>query len=188
MKNALILHGSGNNSKGNWYPWLRVKLEQKGWKVWVPDLPSPDYPDIDEWRSLVLSNKKWRFNKESVIIGHSAGATLVLGLLQEMPSEIKIDKAIFVAGFVQLTTLPKVNKIMKGLLKKPFKWEKIKKSCSNFYFIHSDNDRYQCGIKQGKIMQDHLGGNLIIKSGEDHFNLETSPKYKKFPFLLGLLK
>lgn len=188
MKNAIILHSSHNNSKGNWIPWLKKELEKRNQKIWTPDLPNAEYPDVDKWVDYIFSNKEWQFDKESVIIGHSAGATAILGLLQKLRKEIKIDKAILVAGLVKLTTLPKINKIAKGLLKKPFDYKKIKNSSKNFYFIHSDNDRYQCDIKQGKIMQKKLGGKLIVRPGEDHFNLETSPKYKKLPLLLEILE
>jgi len=70
----------------------------------------------------------------------------------------------------------------------PFNWEKIKKSCTKFYFIHSDKDPYDCGEDQGKILQAHLGGELIVKKGEGHFNLEKGPQYKKFPLLVALVK
>lgn len=63
----------------------------------------------------------------------------------------------------------------------------IKKSARRFYFIHSNNDQYQCGEEQGKIMKQNLGGELIIKTGEGHFNLEKSPGYKQFPLLLELI-
>lgn len=188
MKNSLILHGSGNNSQGNWFPWLRDELEKRGWEVWAPDLPNADYPDIDEWSDFVLASTEWEFNQESVIIGHSAGATLILGLLQRLPANVKIDTAILVAGLAQFPSLPEVNELIKGLFKHPFDWEKIKTSCENFYFVHSGNDRYGCGIKQGKIMKSHLGGELILRSDEDHFNLETSSKYKQFPLILEILE
>lgn len=36
-------------------------------------------------------------------------------------------------------------------------------------------------------MQKKLGGELIIKPGEGHFNLEMDQRYNEFPFLLGLV-
>ena len=68
------------------------------------------------------------------------------------------------------------------------KIQKIKESAQEFYFIHSDNDPYECGEEQGKIMHKHLGGKLIIKPGEGHFNLERSEGYKQFPFILELIE
>src|SRR3990167_7235550 len=105
MKNALILHGAGNNSQGNWFPWLKKELEKKGYKVWVPDLPNSDVPDVDSWLATIFANKDWKFNKESIIIGHSAGSTCILRLFEKLPSDIKINKAILVAGVVGLGTI-----------------------------------------------------------------------------------
>lgn len=187
MKNALILHGAGNNSQGNWFPWLKKKLESIGYKVWVPDLPDSGTPDKEKWLDAVFSNKSWDFNEESVLIGHSAGATLILRTLENLPENIKIGKAILVAGPANMGTMPEYFKYKKSLVSQPFNWKKIKKSCTEFYFVHSDKDPYDCGEEQGKILQDHLGGELIVKKGEGHFNLEKGPQYKKFPLILKLL-
>ena len=184
MKNALILHGADNNSSGNWFPWLKKVLVKKGYKVWLPDLPNSDNPDPDIWTKFIVSNKDWEFNKQTIIIGHSAGATLILRLLEQLPDSIKIKKAIMVAGYVELGTLPQYFKYKRKIVKKFFNWNKIRKACIQFVFIHSDNDKYQCGQEQGKIMQKNLGGKLIIKPGEGHFNLESGKKYKQFPGLV----
>lgn len=84
MKNVLILHGAGNNSKGNWFSWLRKTLEEKGSKVWSPDLPNSDHPDQDVWTDFIFSNKEWEFNDDSIIVGHSAGATVILRILEKL--------------------------------------------------------------------------------------------------------
>lgn len=187
MKNALILHGMANNHTGNWFPWLKKELEKQGYKVWVPDLPNADMPEKNAWLNTVFSNKEWVFDKDSVIIGHSAGSTLILRILEELPENVKINKAVLVAGFTNLSTNPEWFSFRRSLAGEPFKWDKIKKSCEHFYFVCSDNDRYQCGVDQAKIMQEHLGGEVILKKGQDHFNLEKGPQYKKFPELLKLI-
>lgn len=187
MKKALILHGAANNSGGNWFPWLKQELESKGYFVWLPDLPDSDEPLVDKWLDFIFSNKTWSFDKDTVLIGHSAGATLILRILERLSDGCSINKAILVSGVVELGDKVETFPYKRSLVKDPFNWEKIKDSAKFFYFVHSDNDPYQCGIDQGKIMQRHLGGQLILKPGEGHFNLERSPEYKKFPFLLELL-
>jgi len=187
MKNALILHGAGNNSQGNWFPWLKKELEKKGYKVWSPDLPNSDEPILKDWLETIFSNKDWQSNEDSIIIGHSAGATLILRILEKLPEGKQINKALLVAGVVELGTKPEFFQYKRGVVEKPFNWQKIKKSAKQFFFICSDNDPYQCGDDQGKIMHKHLGGKLIIKPGESHFNLEKGEQYKQFPFILELL-
>jgi predicted alpha/beta hydrolase family esterase len=157
MKNALILHSAGNNSQGNWFSWLKEALEKKVYKVWSPDLPNSDEPKQEDWLKTIFSNKDWQLNEDSVIVGHSAGATLILRILEGLPEGKQINKAILVAGVVELGTKPEFFQYKRSLVEKPFNWEKIKKSAKEFYFVCSDNDPYECGADQGKIMQKHFG-------------------------------
>lgn len=187
MKNALILHGAGNNSLGNWFPWLKLELEKKGYQVFSPNLPNTDTPVLKDWSEAVFSNKNFEFNSETIMIGHSSGATLILRILEQQPKNIKINKAILVAGFINKGTIKEYFQYKVDLLKTPFNWGKIKSSCSEFYFICSDNDKYQCGQEQSRVMHENLGGKLILKSGQGHFNLEVSEDYRQFPFLLELI-
>lgn len=187
MKNVLILHGAGNNSQGNWFPWLKRTLEEKGYKVWSPDLPNSDTPVLKDWLDTVFSNKEWELNEESIIVGHSSGATLILRILEDLPEGIKINKAILVAGFIDKGEFPQFYKYKVDLLKTPFDWNKIKNSCKEFYFIASDNDPYDCGIRHSEIMQEKLDGKLIIRKGEGHFNLEMGVKYKQFSEILDYI-
>lgn len=76
MKNASIFHGTGENSNSVWFPWTKEQLEKRGYKVWVPELPDSDRPDLKRWLPFAL--KIGFFNNDSILIGHSAGATLIL--------------------------------------------------------------------------------------------------------------
>lgn len=188
MKNAIILHGAGSNSQGNWFPWLKNALEKRGYLVWVPDLPNSDIPMREAWLDTIFANKEWKFTSESIIIGHSAGATCILRLLEKLPDRVRIKKSILVAGPVELGTKQEYFQYKEDLVKDPFDWDKIKNSCDTFYFVHSDNDQYQCGIDQGKILHQHLGGKIVFRPGERHFNLESGIQYKKFPLLINLIE
>lgn len=184
MKNVLILHGAGNNSKGNWFPWLKEEVEKKGNIAWVPDLPNSEHPDKKAWLDTIFLNKQWVFDSESIIVGHSAGATCILRVLEQLPGGVKIDKAILVAGPMTLGSKPEIFKYKESLVGGGFDWKKIKDSCEKFYLFYSDNDPYDCGINEGKEIQSYIGGEMFFKSGEGHFNLEKGPQYKQFPEVL----
>ncbi len=186
MKNALILHGAGNNSQGNWFPWLAGELRSLGYKVWSPDLPNSDEPIQKDWLETIFSNKEWEFNEESTIVGHSAGATLILRILENLPEPIQINKAIMVACPVKVGANPAYAPYKRDLVKTPFNWDKIQKSAKKHIFIYSNNDPYECGSENGDVIREHMQAEFIIKPEEGHFNLEKGPQYKQLPLVLEL--
>ena len=104
MKNALILHGTGGDSKENWFQWLKKELESKGYKVWVPDLPGADKPNIRNYNQYLLDN--WSFDDETVMVGHSSGAVSILGLLNIFPKDKNLFQIIF---FPPVQSLPNLS-------------------------------------------------------------------------------
>ena len=91
VKNALILHGTDADHTHNWFPWLQKELETLGYELWVPNLPSADHPNIKRYNQFLLNYRgpsgtspiNWKFDEESIIIGHSSGAVEILGLLND---------------------------------------------------------------------------------------------------------
>src|SRR3989338_6643777 len=101
MKNALILHGTDfrktlNQRNNNWFPWLKMHIEALGYNVYLPELPEAWHPDAERYYKFLI--EKFDFNKESVIIGHSSGAAAILGILDRLPSNVRISTAIMVAS------------------------------------------------------------------------------------------
>lgn len=184
MKNALILHGTGGNSKENWFGWLKKQLEDDGWQVWVPDLPQADKPNIERYNQYLLTNTKLQLNKDSIIIGHSSGAVAILGLLEALPDNIAIDTCYLVGAFKDDLNW----EALEELFLKPFNFEKIKTKAKRFVFIHSDNDPY-CPLEHAKYLSAKLGGELIIVPGQKHFSVGTMGEaYTKFPLLLEKIR
>ncbi len=182
MRNALILHGTGGSSKINWFPWLKTELEGRGWKVWVPDLPGADTPNIKRYNKFIFSSD-WDFNSDSVLVGHSSGAVAILGILQNLPESTIVDTVILIGSFKNNLG----QDALSGLFEEPFEFEKIKKHARRFVLIHSDNDPY-CPLEHAEYLSKCLDGELIIKPGQKHFSIGTGgPAYKEFPLILDIL-
>jgi len=183
MKNALILHGTGGSPYINWFQWLKKELEKLGYKVWVPQLPKSDKPNIARYNKFLLS-KDFDFNKETIIIGHSSGAVAILGLLEDLPNSVKINSVYLVAPFINDLGW----KELKELFQNPFDFMKIKTKANKFIYFHSDNDPY-IPLDQPKYLFSKTGGEFVLISGQKHFSIFTSGiKYKKFPELLAKIK
>ena len=183
MKNALILHGTNGNSQHNWFPWLQKELERAGYKVWTPDLPKADTPNIKRYNKFLLEENDWEFNRESIFIGHSSGAVAIFGLLQALPSDVSVDTCYLVGSFKDNLDWD----VLDGLFEEPFDFDLIKKKAKKFVFIHSDDDPY-CPLDHAEYLAEKLDGELIVKPGQKHFSLSTyGEEYRKFPVLRDLV-
>lgn len=181
MKNAVILHGTDGEPTHNWFPWLRRELEAQGYKVWVPQLPDADRPDIGRYNAFLFS-QGWEFDADTVLIGHSSGAVAILGLIEALPDRVQINTAILVGAFTGHLD----REELKGM-DKPFDFEKLRTRAKRFVLVHSDNDRY-CPLAHAEFLAEKLGGELIVKPGQDHFSVGTAgEQYREFPLLLEIL-
>lgn len=186
MKTAILLHGTMADSKSNWLQWLKSELENRGFKVWVPDLPNAELPSLVEWADYILDNCPFEINEETTLVGHSSGAVAVVVLAQDFTH--KIHQIISVGVYKDLEYLHEVVKFHANdrFFDIPFNFEKIKQNCDNIVFIHSDDDPY-CPLSHAEYMANKTAGKLVVIPGQGHFNLDKSPDYKKFPALLDQL-
>ncbi|MEI6850695.1 MAG: alpha/beta hydrolase [Candidatus Saccharibacteria bacterium] len=182
MTRFLILHGTDGSPEINWFMWLKGVLIGKGYEVWLPQLPNSDKPNAKIYNDFILSNSKFIFDENTILIGHSSGAVEILSLLQNLPESSKVTASILVSAFKDSLGWNSLN----GLFKEPFNFELIKKHCDNFIFIHSDNDPY-CPIEHAEYLAKQTDGKLIKFEGQGHFNTELGPGYKQFPQLLEII-
>jgi len=181
MKNAIIIHGTSCTPNSFWYPSIKKFLENKSYKVWVPQLPDADNPNLKLQLPFILGGE---FTSETILMGHSAGCPLILSILENI--KIKIHKAILVAGYSYPTGKEKKPQL---ILQKKYYWNKIKRNVKDIIFINSDNDPWGCDDEQGYFMFKKLGGTLIIREGKGHMGSMTfNQPYKNFPLLEKLLE
>lgn len=181
MKNAIILHGTGETPESFWYRHIQANLTSYR-RVWLPQLPDKDKPTLKKQVPFVYQNGD--FSGEITIIAHSAGVPLALSVIEGLDTKVK--QVILVAGFVEPLKDGKDGPNL--ILQKNYNWEKIKSNVDDIILIHSDNDPWGCDYKQGIKMFEKLGGKLIIMHNQGHFGSNTfNQPYKEFSFLLKLV-
>ncbi len=180
MKWAVILHGTASTSQNNWFPWLKTELEKLGYEVWVPDLPDAEQPNIDTYNKFLLSSG-WDFN-DNLIIGHSSGSVAILGLLQALPENVKIDTAILIGTFRGNLDRDDLKDVDVS-----YDYKKIKSKAKQFIVIHSDNDPY-CPLDGAEWVAGQLGAKVTLIPGQQHFSSHLDPKYVKFPEIVEIIK
>lgn len=140
MKNVIIFHGTSSTPNSFWFPYQKTKLEKKGYQVTVPALAEADTPDLKNWLPAAL---KESINEQTVLIGHSAGAPLILSILENI--NLKITQAILVAGYAR----PKgKDKNPEAILQNQYNWQIIRSHVKDLIFINSDNDPWAVMISK----------------------------------------
>ena len=72
MKTAFIFHGTAGYPEENWFPWLREKLQSRGYTIFVPQFPTPEGQSLETWLR-VLDDYKQHITEDTIMIGHSLG-------------------------------------------------------------------------------------------------------------------
>ena len=178
--NFFIIHGIYGHPEENWLPWLKKELEKKGYEVIVPKFPTPIGQSLDSWLKVI---KKYddNINQDTVLIGHSIGATFILDYLEQAEKEIRA--AILVAGWHEVLE-NEYSKLNKTFVNKKFAWMKIAENCKQLIVIGSDNDEYVPEDVTRRLAFNLDAELHIIKNG-GHFNSKAG--FDKFPQLLEII-
>ncbi|GIW60794.1 MAG: hypothetical protein KatS3mg087_1860 [Patescibacteria group bacterium] len=175
MKRAALLHGTDVNPDELWFPWLKSQLEERGYSVYAPVLPSNHTPNRHVYNDF-LRNSGWDF-EDNIIIGHSSGATTLLSLLLEewFP---KTKAAVLVGTFLNERLLKKASpdwydpSQFTDLFADSYDPERIKNKAKKFVFVHSDDDPY-CDIADAQTLCNEVHGTLITIPGGGHLALSS---------------
>ncbi|GHU08673.1 hypothetical protein FACS189431_5350 [Alphaproteobacteria bacterium] len=176
----VILHGTEGTPESNWFPWLRKELEKRGHEVFVPKLPTPENQSVEKWCEALQKQTPWVFGKDTVLIGHSCGATYMLNILNRDRPE-PIVASIFVSGFLHDLGNEHFDKLNHTFTHQDFDFTQIKKYAGETFVFAGDNDPY-VPMSETEELTKKLGVKPnVIKNG-GHLNSEFG--YMEFPELL----
>ncbi|WP_199524025.1 alpha/beta hydrolase [Micromonospora craterilacus] len=175
-RRAIIFHGTGANPDICWYPWLAGRLAARGYAVEVPHYPGINVEPIATFLPKMLNGH--RFDEDTVLVGHSGGAALLLALLQHV--DVTVAQAILVAGYC---TPPNTKE--EPVLQQGYDWATIRSHVRDIYFINSRKDPYGCDDRQGRVMFERLGGTQVVRD-DGHFGDYNQP-YERFELLDRLI-
>jgi uncharacterized protein len=175
-RNVIIFHGTGANPDVVWYPWLARQLSGRGYAVEIPHYPGINVEPVAALLPTVLASH--RFDGNTVLVGHSGGAALILAILEHI--EATVAQAILVAGY---STRP--NTADEPVLQDRYDWAAIRAHVRDPYFINSRRDPYGCDEHQGRAMFERIGGTQIVRD-DGHFGDHDQP-YPEFPLLDHLI-
>jgi predicted alpha/beta hydrolase family esterase len=164
VKRAFLIHGWEGHPEEGWRPWLRDRLEESEFDVFVPAMPDTNHPKMNTWIDH-LSRIVGEPDENCYFVGHSLGCIAILRYLETLRQDQMVGGAILVAGFSQKLKIDEI----KNFFLRPVEWEKIRSHCSKFVAIHSDNDPY-VPLWYGDIFKDKLGAKLIIQHDMKHFS------------------
>lgn len=187
MKNLLLLHGISGNPTLNWYQYVAKKAGEKEYTTCIPQLPSSDKPNLD--LAYEFLTKEFTFDKETVLVGHSSGASLALGILQLLPENTVVKRTILVAGFIDPNLTSELHKYISrsdydNLFPKKWNWDKIRKSSKDFIIFYSLSDPF-VQSRHAEMMKEKLNGTLIEIPSALHFSVTSGgERFKQFRQLL----
>src|SRR3989338_4750540 len=164
MKRAFLIHGWEGYPEEGWRPWLKEKLEAKGFKVFVPAMPDTNHPKKDAWVGY-LAQIAGKPDEDCYFVGHSLGCITILRHIENLKENQKVGGAVLVAGF---TSNLGYEELVSFFIK-PINWEKIKSHCSKFVAIHSDNDPY-VSPHYSDFFKEKLNAQVIVEHDKKHFS------------------
>jgi len=174
--NYIILHGSFGSSNGNWFPWLRAKIEEKKYRVNVPQMPVGVRKQ--NYQSWSEEFSKLDINENTIIIAHSIAPVFVCKYL--INNQLRVKKLIFVCGFNNYLGIdPDFDAVNEPMFIDNL--EDIKTYCSDIVCYYSDNDPY-VKFDVEKDFADKIADRSYVINGGGHINSESG--YTKFEKIL----
>ena len=164
----VLIHGYQGKPGKNFFPWLKRALEKQGHTVEVPKLPSPDHPNVEEQINYV--RETCHFNEHTVILGHSLGAAIAMGVLERLKAPVA--QLITAGGVIEPTS---EDREYADTFPASFNFDRIKRNARRIVVLRDENDDTVPATHADRIAQ-ATGGTLYnIVARKEHFTNTKEP-------------
>jgi uncharacterized protein len=182
--NIAIFHGTEGSPRGNWFPWLRKKLETRH-HVCVPPLPTPNGQTVTNWINATNAQIP-NLDQYDVLIGHSCGASFLPHLI--LNQDLRPKKIIMVAAFSDKLGLPDYDALLHSFFLPDALLQRTRDHLAHHaiqtHLFHGDNDPY-VPLAQAQHIATKLATPLTVIQSGGHLNAEFG--YLTFPDLLDVI-
>ncbi len=168
MRKVYLIHGWEGYPEEGWRPWLRGKLIENGFQVFVPAMPDSAKPTLEKWLPFLKDLAK-EPDKDTYFVGHSLGCITILRYIESLKEGQEVGGAVLVAGFGQDLEYEGYKGELASFFKKELNWEKVKNQGGKFVAISSDNDPW-VKLKQNALFIKKLGAEGLIMHNKLHFS------------------
>jgi|GEM_PF-32096 len=182
---VVILHGTNKNPQEDWYSYIKSELENLGAQVFVPEMPIGDAQNIENWCKALREQVPFEFDSNTILIGHSVGATYMLSILNRERKE-PLKASIFVGGFYKQLNHPEIEKQLESFVELDFNWNLIKKNAGKVIQLHGDDDP-AVPLEQAKELSGNLNSDFTVIKNGGHLNRKAG-YIDEFPELVEKLQ
>ncbi len=176
MTKIFMFHGTGGTPNGNWFPWLKKELEERGHTVIVPTLPSSGHPNLVAWMQSAKQSMN-SVDENTILIGHSLGGTLALRILEQLSCTVR---ACFLVAPVSEIMGNDFDSLVSTFINHAFRWAEIKNHVKTIKVFHADDDPY-IPLSHARSLANNLDASLTIIAGGKHLNGDAG--FQTFPLL-----
>jgi predicted alpha/beta hydrolase family esterase len=171
---VVFIPGNGNSTTSdNWFPSVKLELENKGLEVITADFPDRDLARESLWIPFLIDELK--VDKNTILIGHSSGAVAAMRLAEKH----KILASILVGACHNDLGIEKEK--LSGYYNRPWQWQKIKENQEWIVLFASQNDPF-IPIYQPRYIHQQLNCEYHEYKNQGHFGGDYFKPY--FPELV----
>lgn len=164
---VILIHGNGGaTASGLWFPYVKNRLEEKGFEVIAVDFPDSYLAREQYWMPFLESLHP---DNQTILIGHSSGAILAMRYAEKY----QVLGSVLVSAYH--TDLGIEIETISGYFNRPWNWDAIKKN-QQFIIQFNSSDDDLIPIDEARFVQKQLQTNYTEFNNRSHFFQNEFPE------------